>query len=173
MARLVFSGLFERHPDIKIITHHMEAMIPYLEGRIGLGWSDQLGRRAAGEDYRDLLPRRPLDYFRRFYADTALSGSAVHPRDHPGHRRPRRHRCRPRADLPPQHPAPDAAAGLTVPAVESPTGRTRARPPSSLLVGGGLARRFVTLTSPSPLVGVTVAPGPAARRRLSSGSRRG
>ncbi|MFI6737590.1 amidohydrolase family protein [Nonomuraea sp. NPDC050451] len=77
MARLVFSGLFERHPDIKIITHHMGAMIPYLEGRIGLGWSDQLGSRTAGEDYRDLLPRRPLDYFRRFYADTALSGSAI------------------------------------------------------------------------------------------------
>ncbi|WP_192809735.1 amidohydrolase family protein [Actinomadura rudentiformis] len=77
MSRLVFSGLFERHPDIKIITHHMGAMIPYLEGRIGLGWSDQLGSRTADEDYRDLLPQRPLDYFRRFYADTALSGSDI------------------------------------------------------------------------------------------------
>ncbi|WP_188196196.1 amidohydrolase family protein [Nonomuraea sp. SYSU D8015] len=77
MARMVFSGLFERHPDIKIITHHMGAMIPYLEGRIGLGWSDQLGSRTAGEDYANLLPRRPLDYFRRFYADTSLSGSDI------------------------------------------------------------------------------------------------
>ncbi|WP_433332364.1 amidohydrolase family protein [Spirillospora sp. CA-294931] len=77
MARLVFSGLLERHPDIKIITHHMGAMIPFLEGRIGLGWSDQLGSRTADVDYSDLLPRRPLDYFRRFYADTALSGSAI------------------------------------------------------------------------------------------------
>ncbi|MFI7127176.1 amidohydrolase family protein [Nonomuraea sp. NPDC050153] len=77
MARLVFSGLFERHPDIKIITHHLGAMIPYLEGRIGLGWSDQLGSRTAGENYQNLLPRRPLDYFRRFYADTALSGSDI------------------------------------------------------------------------------------------------
>ncbi|MFC8126569.1 amidohydrolase family protein [Streptomyces sp. NPDC057302] len=81
MARLVFSGLLERHPDIKIITHHLGAMIPYLEGRIGLGWSDQLGSRTAGDDYerlrRQRLPRRPLDYFRRFYADTALSGSAI------------------------------------------------------------------------------------------------
>ncbi|MDG4860311.1 amidohydrolase family protein [Streptomyces sp. T-3] len=80
MARLVFSGLFERHPKIKIITHHLGAMIPYLEGRIGLGWSDQLGSRTAGEDYerlrRELLPKRPLEYFRQFYADTALSGSA-------------------------------------------------------------------------------------------------
>ncbi|MGP3959796.1 amidohydrolase family protein [Nonomuraea sp. 3N208] len=77
MARMVFSGLFERHPNIKIITHHMGAMIPYLEGRIGLGWSDQLGSRTAGEDYANLLQRRPLDYFRRFYADTSLSGSDI------------------------------------------------------------------------------------------------
>jgi predicted TIM-barrel fold metal-dependent hydrolase len=81
MARLVFSGLLERHPNIKIITHHLGAMIPYLEGRIGLGWSDQLGSRTADEDYdrmrRERLPRPLLDYFRRFYADTALSGSAI------------------------------------------------------------------------------------------------
>ncbi|MEQ4714916.1 amidohydrolase family protein [Nonomuraea sp. B19D2] len=77
MARMVFSGLFERHPDIKIITHHLGAMVPYLEGRIGLGWSDQLGSRTADEDYTRLLPRPLLDYFRRFYGDTALSGSAI------------------------------------------------------------------------------------------------
>src|SRR5262249_47406213 len=29
MAHLVFEGLFDRHPDIKIITHHMGGMIPY------------------------------------------------------------------------------------------------------------------------------------------------
>ncbi|MEJ3658470.1 amidohydrolase family protein [Actinomycetes bacterium KLBMP 9759] len=81
MARLVFSGLLERHPTIKIITHHLGAMIPYLEGRIGLGWSDQLGSRTAGEDYRRLqreqLPKPLLQYFRQFYADTSLSGSAI------------------------------------------------------------------------------------------------
>src|SRR6201996_9587668 len=44
MARLVFSGLFDRHPDLKIITHHMGAMIPYFEDRIVQGWG-----RAAGD----------------------------------------------------------------------------------------------------------------------------
>jgi predicted TIM-barrel fold metal-dependent hydrolase len=80
MARLVFSGLFDRHPNIKIITHHLGAMIPYLEGRIRLGWSDQLGSRTAGQDYtrlRDQLAQPPVEYFRRFYADTALSGSDI------------------------------------------------------------------------------------------------
>ena len=79
MARLVFSGLFDKFPDLKIITHHMGAMIPYFEGRVGPGW-DQLGNRTSGEDYAALLEsleRRPLDYFKLFYADTALFGSLL------------------------------------------------------------------------------------------------
>jgi aminocarboxymuconate-semialdehyde decarboxylase len=78
MARLVFSKLFEKLPDIKIITHHMGGMIPYFEGRVGPGW-DQLGSRTADEDYVSLLnslKKRPIDYFHMFYADTAMFGSA-------------------------------------------------------------------------------------------------
>jgi len=77
MAHLVFSGLFDRHPNIKIITHHMGGMIPYFEGRVGPGW-DQLGTRTSDEDYTLLLKKlkkRPLDYFRLFYVDTALFGA--------------------------------------------------------------------------------------------------
>jgi len=78
MARMVFSGLFDRYPGLKVITHHMGAMIPYLEGRIRLGWGDQLGSRTADQDYgalRTALAKEPVEYFRGFYADTALSGS--------------------------------------------------------------------------------------------------
>ena len=77
MARMVFSGLLDRHPDLKIITHHMGAMIPYFEGRVGYGW-DQLGRRTSDEGNEELLKsmkKRPIDYFRMFYADTALFGA--------------------------------------------------------------------------------------------------
>jgi predicted TIM-barrel fold metal-dependent hydrolase len=78
MARLVFSGLFDRHPGIKIITHHLGAMAPYFEGRIGPGW-DQLGTRTSDEDYGTSvlrrLKKRPLDYFKMFYGDTALFGA--------------------------------------------------------------------------------------------------
>jgi predicted TIM-barrel fold metal-dependent hydrolase len=76
MSHLVFSGLFDRHPDLKIITHHLGGMIPYFEGRVGPGW-DQLGTRTSDEDYTLLLKKlkkRPLDYFHLFYADTALFG---------------------------------------------------------------------------------------------------
>ena len=77
MSHLVFSGLFDKHPNIKIITHHLGGMIPYFEGRVGPGW-DQLGTRTSDEDYTLLLKklkRRPLDYFHLFYADTALFGA--------------------------------------------------------------------------------------------------
>jgi aminocarboxymuconate-semialdehyde decarboxylase len=79
MARLVFSGLFDRHPGIKIITHHMGGMVPFFEGRVGHGW-DQLGKRTSDRDYVSLLrsmKRRPVDYFHEFYADTALFGAAA------------------------------------------------------------------------------------------------
>ncbi len=76
MSRLVFSGLFDRHPHIKIITHHCGGMIPYFDGRIGAGMA-VLGSRTSDEDYSKILPslKRPhLDYFREFYGDTAMFG---------------------------------------------------------------------------------------------------
>jgi predicted TIM-barrel fold metal-dependent hydrolase len=77
MARLVFSGMFDRRPDIKIITHHMGGIVPYVAGRVGYGW-DQLGTRTSDEDYVALLrsmKKRPVDYFHMFYGDTAMFGN--------------------------------------------------------------------------------------------------
>src|SRR5262249_20104479 len=70
MSRMVFSGLFDRHPDIRIVTHHLGGMIPYFTGRVGYGW-DQLGSRTSDVDYKSLLrsmKKRPIDYFKNFYA---------------------------------------------------------------------------------------------------------
>jgi len=77
MARLVFSGIFDRHPDLKIITHHLGAMVPYNEMRAA-GGLDQLGTRT--DDPEDMaalgrLARRPIEYFHMFYGDTATFGS--------------------------------------------------------------------------------------------------
>jgi len=78
MARLVFSKILDRHPDLKIIVHHFGGIVPILEGRIGPGW-DQLGTRTSDEDYvslRKSLKKRPLDYFKQnIYADTAVFGA--------------------------------------------------------------------------------------------------
>src|SRR5665213_4272066 len=46
MARLVFSGIMDKYPNLKIITHHFGGIVPMLEGRIGPGW-DQLGARTS------------------------------------------------------------------------------------------------------------------------------
>jgi predicted TIM-barrel fold metal-dependent hydrolase len=78
MARIVFSGMLQKLPSLKIITHHLGAMAPYFDERIGLGM-DQMGARTSDEDYGALLKRlgkRPLDYFKMFYGDTSVNGSA-------------------------------------------------------------------------------------------------
>jgi len=77
MARLVFSGIFDKAPGLKVITHHAGGMVPYFEGRVGPGW-DQMGKRTSGRDLGAVLKglKRPhLDYFKDFYADTATFGS--------------------------------------------------------------------------------------------------
>jgi predicted TIM-barrel fold metal-dependent hydrolase len=84
MARMVFSGLFDKLPTLRVVTHHLGAMIPYFEGRVGPLW-DQIGTRTvgeAGERYKAIKAemaakgRRPVDYFRMFHNDTAVGGSA-------------------------------------------------------------------------------------------------
>jgi len=77
MARILFAGYFDRWPNLKIITHHMGGMVPYFSGRTGPGL-DQLGARTEDEDltvYTRRLKKRPQDYFKMFYADTATFGS--------------------------------------------------------------------------------------------------
>jgi uncharacterized protein len=78
MARIVFSGLFDTLPEMRLITHHCGAMIPFLAGRAETLWA-QLGSRTADESYAGILQRMthpPIEYFRLFYADTVLGGSA-------------------------------------------------------------------------------------------------
>jgi uncharacterized protein len=68
LSRLVYSGRMEAHPRLKVIAHHGAGMVPHFPSRLAMG----PGARQVGKS----LPRPPLDYFRRFYADTALFGAA-------------------------------------------------------------------------------------------------
>lgn len=82
MARLVFAEMFDRLPKLRVITHHCGATVPYLLGRVGPIW-DELGERSGNARHRAIRGRmaakaqRPIDYFRRFYADTVLGGSTA------------------------------------------------------------------------------------------------
>ena len=66
-------------PELKILIHHGGSMVPHFAGRVGPGW-DQLGARTPPDRRHDVehppLSKRPLDYFKMFYADTAMFGAA-------------------------------------------------------------------------------------------------
>ena len=78
MSRLVFSGVLERHPGLKVLVHHGGSLVPHFAGRVGPGW-DQLGSRTPPDQREDVahypLSKRPIEYFRMFYADTAKFGA--------------------------------------------------------------------------------------------------
>ncbi|MEW6453476.1 MAG: amidohydrolase family protein [Pseudomonadota bacterium] len=74
MTRLIYSGLFDELPALKIISHHMGGMIPYFPSKIKLGFRQiffgQTDRNPVAEEAG--LAKPPLDYFKMLYADTAL-----------------------------------------------------------------------------------------------------
>jgi aminocarboxymuconate-semialdehyde decarboxylase len=62
-ARLVFSGVVERHPRIRWVLTHMGGAIPYLAERLDRGYR-------AFRECRQHIDRPPSEYLRRFYFDT-------------------------------------------------------------------------------------------------------
>ena len=54
MARLIFSGVTTRLPNLKILIHHLGAMIPFFDARLDTGWAT-LGSRTSDEDYSGVL----------------------------------------------------------------------------------------------------------------------
>ncbi|MEC7490117.1 MAG: amidohydrolase family protein [Pseudomonadota bacterium] len=77
MTRLIYSGLFDKLPDIKIITHHFGGMVPFFAEKIGIGFQQIF---KGNSDHNPLaeqagLKKQPKEYFKMFYADTATNGS--------------------------------------------------------------------------------------------------
>lgn len=62
-AKLVFSGVVDRHPRIRWVLTHMGGAIPYLAERLDRGWR-------AFADCRTHIGRPPSEYLRTFYYDT-------------------------------------------------------------------------------------------------------
>lgn len=73
MTRLILSGTLEKYPKLKIITHHCGGMVPYFSQRI----VNSFYRRGmhSKANYTVGLTEPPVEYFRRFYADTAIVGN--------------------------------------------------------------------------------------------------
>lgn len=71
--RLVFDGLYERHPDFKFVVPHAGSLIPYFAGRIDhFGLSQRPG--STGN-----ISGAASDHIRKFYVDTVCeSAPALH-----------------------------------------------------------------------------------------------
>lgn len=73
MTRLVFSGILEKYPRIKFITHHGGAMVPFFDHRIIE--AQKYTKAHLKRNYGQTLSKHPIEYYHMFYADTAVSGS--------------------------------------------------------------------------------------------------
>jgi predicted TIM-barrel fold metal-dependent hydrolase len=73
MTRLIFSGILEKYPNLKVITHHCGGMVPYYAQRIlqHYGQQDRNGRAP----YIRALSKSPIEYYKMFYNDTAIHGN--------------------------------------------------------------------------------------------------
>ena len=78
MTRLIYSGIFDELPTLKIVSHHMGGMIPYFAGKIKLGFRQIFfGTPESNPVAQECkLKKPPLDYFKMLYADTALGEDA-------------------------------------------------------------------------------------------------
>lgn len=77
MARIVFSGLFDKLPGLRILAHHWGAYVPHAGGRITPHWD---GRSSQSDEtgygpLKDALDRPAIEYFKEFYVDTAMFGA--------------------------------------------------------------------------------------------------
>jgi aminocarboxymuconate-semialdehyde decarboxylase len=64
--RLIFGGVLDRFPKLKIVTHHLGAMFPYFSHRVA---------RNVKSFLQDGLERPYSEYWKQIYGDTALDGT--------------------------------------------------------------------------------------------------
>lgn len=78
-TRLIYSGLYDELPGLKIITHHYCGMVPFYAGKIQLGF-DQIFFGTSQKNpqaEKAGLKRAPVEYYKLIYADTALNGAVA------------------------------------------------------------------------------------------------
>lgn len=64
--RLIFGGVIDRFPSIKIVMHHLGAMIPYFSRRVEQNFNKFL---------KHYVPRTLPEYWENIYGDTATDGT--------------------------------------------------------------------------------------------------
>jgi len=78
VLRIVFSGLLEKYPNLKIVTHHLGGMIPFFIERIRDFYDESIQHPDVyfGYAFKETkkLPKHPVDYLKMIYADIAVNG---------------------------------------------------------------------------------------------------
>ena len=74
MTRIVFSGILDEYPNLKIVVHHTGAMIPFMNGRMKMMYD--VFQPLVEEESGAKLKRPVMDYFRSFYGDTSVFTTA-------------------------------------------------------------------------------------------------
>jgi predicted TIM-barrel fold metal-dependent hydrolase len=72
MVRLVFNGVFDRYPNLKLIIHHHGALIPYYAQRMQNGWD--YFEQNTGQKQPTSISSPYIEHFKKFYCDTATQG---------------------------------------------------------------------------------------------------
>jgi predicted TIM-barrel fold metal-dependent hydrolase len=72
--RLIFAGLYDRHPGLKLVAHHGGGLIPHFSGRIEM-MLGHTGLDASSGEALERLQKQPIEYCRMLYVDTAMFGS--------------------------------------------------------------------------------------------------
>ena len=75
ISRLIFAGIYDRHPELKLIAHHGGGLIPHFSVRVEVmpAFADLDPSGGLGEALA-WLKKQPIDYFRMLYVDTAMFG---------------------------------------------------------------------------------------------------
>ena len=74
MSRLIYSGIMDRYPELRVLTHHAGGIVPHVAGRLILQQETPEQRRDLGID-ESFDDARVLASYRRFYGDTVFSGA--------------------------------------------------------------------------------------------------
>ena len=65
LTRLVFGGVLERFPKLRILVAHGGGCVPFLAGRLDAAWRSD-------DDVQRRLPRPPTEYFERLHLDALV-----------------------------------------------------------------------------------------------------
>jgi len=66
-TKLIYSGIYERFPELILILGHLGGAMPFLSRRIDVGYDVP----SFGEKYKQ-IPRRPSEYTRKLWFETGL-----------------------------------------------------------------------------------------------------